>query len=47
MFPVYGAKCVSRKAVHNWVEQFSQGRLKDEDDARRSAKVTETTAKDF
>jgi hypothetical protein len=24
MFPVYGGKCLSRKAVHNWVEKFSQ-----------------------
>jgi hypothetical protein len=23
MFPVYGVKCLSRKAVHNWVEKFS------------------------
>jgi hypothetical protein len=22
-FPVYGAKCLSRKAVHNWIEKFS------------------------
>jgi hypothetical protein len=21
MFPVYGGKCLSRKAVHNWVEK--------------------------
>jgi hypothetical protein len=28
MFPVYGGKCLSRKAVHNWVEKFSQGRSK-------------------
>jgi hypothetical protein len=21
MFPVYGVKCLSRKAVHNWVEK--------------------------
>jgi hypothetical protein len=27
MFPVYGGKCLSRKAVHNWVQKFSQGRL--------------------
>jgi hypothetical protein len=26
MFPVYDGKCLSRKAVHNWVEKFSQGR---------------------
>jgi hypothetical protein len=23
MFPVYGGKCSSCKAVHNWVERFS------------------------
>jgi hypothetical protein len=27
MFPVGGGKCLSRKAVHNWVEKFSQGRF--------------------
>jgi hypothetical protein len=27
-FPVYGGKCLSRKAAHNWVEKFSQGRSK-------------------
>jgi hypothetical protein len=25
MFPVYGAKFLLRKAVHNWVEKLSQG----------------------
>jgi hypothetical protein len=25
MFPVYGGKCLSRKAVRSWVEKFSQG----------------------
>jgi hypothetical protein len=28
MFPVNGGKCLSRKAVHNWFEKFSQGRSK-------------------
>jgi hypothetical protein len=28
MFPVYGGKCLSHKAVHNWVKKFSQGRSK-------------------
>jgi hypothetical protein len=23
MFPFYGVKCLSRKAVHNWIEKFS------------------------
>jgi hypothetical protein len=26
IFPVYGGKCLSRKAVRNWVEKFSQER---------------------
>jgi hypothetical protein len=34
MFPVYGGKCLSCKAVHNWVETFSEGRSKVSDDAR-------------
>jgi hypothetical protein len=32
MFPVYGGKCLLSKAVHNWVEKFSQRRLKFADD---------------
>jgi hypothetical protein len=43
-FPVYG-KYLSRKALHNWVEKFSQGRSKVADDARLSAEVAETTVK--
>jgi hypothetical protein len=38
IFYVYGEKCLSRKAVHNCVEKFSQGRLKvadDETDVRK------------
>jgi hypothetical protein len=42
MFPVYGLKCLSRKAVHNWVEKFSKGRSKVADDARPGAAVVET-----
>jgi transposase len=34
MRPVYGGKFLSCKAVHNWVEKFSQGRSKVADDAR-------------
>jgi hypothetical protein len=33
-FPVYIGKCLSRKAFHNWVDKFSQGRSKVADDAR-------------
>jgi hypothetical protein len=32
MFPVYGGNCLSRKAVHNWVQKFSQRRSKVADD---------------
>jgi hypothetical protein len=34
MYLVYGGKCLPRKAVHNWVEEFSQGRSKVADRAR-------------
>jgi hypothetical protein len=34
MFPVYGGKCLSRKAVHKWVEKFSLGRSKVADDTQ-------------
>jgi hypothetical protein len=40
-FLVYGEKCLSRKAVHKWVEKISQGRSKVADDAE----VAETTIK--
>jgi hypothetical protein len=45
MFPVYGGKCLPRKAVHNEVEKLSQGRSKVADDARPGARVAETTVK--
>jgi hypothetical protein len=32
IFPVYGGNCLLRKAVHSWVEKFSQGRSKVADD---------------
>jgi hypothetical protein len=43
MFPVYGGKSLLRKAVDNWVEQFSQGVSKVADDARPVAEVVDTT----
>jgi hypothetical protein len=45
MSPVYVGKCLPRKAVHNWVEKLSQGRLKVADDARPGAEVGDTTVK--
>jgi hypothetical protein len=47
MFSVYDEKCLSRKAVHDWVEKFSQGRSKVADDARTCVEVAETTVKGF
>jgi hypothetical protein len=48
MFPVYGRKCLSRKAFHSWVEKFSQGRSNVEDNARQGAEVAETQqSRDF
>jgi hypothetical protein len=41
IFPLYGGKCLSCKAVHNWVERFS-----DEED-ETDAEVAERTDKDF
>jgi hypothetical protein len=45
MFPVYGGKCLSRKAVHNCVKKFSQERSKVADDAWPGAQVPEATVK--
>jgi myo-inositol catabolism protein IolC len=47
MFPVYGGKCLSRKAVHNWVEKFSQGRSKFADDETEVRKWLRQQSKDF
>jgi hypothetical protein len=43
MSPVYDEKCLSRKAVHGWVEKFSQGRSKVADDARPGRPVAIAT----
>jgi hypothetical protein len=43
MFPIYDGKCLPRKAVHNWVEKFTQGLSKDADGAGPGAEVVETT----
>jgi hypothetical protein len=45
MFPVYGEKYLSPKAVDNWVEKFSQGRSKVADDGPPGAEVAETSQK--
>jgi hypothetical protein len=45
IFLIYIGKCLLRKVVHNWVEKFSQGRLKVADDAQPGAEVAKTTFK--
>jgi hypothetical protein len=47
MFPVYGGKCLSRKAIHSWVEKFSQVRSKDPDDETEVRKWLRQQSKDF
>jgi hypothetical protein len=47
MFPVYGEKCLTLKAVHNWIEKFSQGLSKVADDALPGVEVTESSQKTF
>jgi hypothetical protein len=34
MLPMYGGHCLSRQAVHNWVQKFSEGRTSIEDEHR-------------
>jgi hypothetical protein len=41
MFPVYGGKCLLRKAFHNWIEKFPQVRSKVADDAGPDAEMME------
>jgi hypothetical protein len=43
MFPIDGGKCLSHKAVHSWVEKFSQGRSKVADDTRPRRPVETAT----
>jgi hypothetical protein len=43
LFSVYGGKCLSHKAIHIWVEKFSQGCSKVADDAESA----ETTVRNF
>jgi hypothetical protein len=43
IIPGCGGKCLSRKAAHNWVDKFSQGRSKVADDARPDRPVKTAT----
>jgi hypothetical protein len=39
MFPAHGGKCLSHKAVHNWVKKICQGRSKVTGNAIRKSQV--------
>ena len=39
MLPMYGEHCLSRQAVHNWVQKFSEGRTSIEDERRAGRSV--------
>jgi hypothetical protein len=47
IFPFYGGKCLSRKAIHNQVDKFSQGRSKVADDETEVRKWLRQQPKDF
>ena len=34
MLPMYGEHCLSRQALHNWVQKFSEGRTSIEEKHR-------------
>ena len=41
MLPMYGEHCLSRQAVHNWVQNLSEGQtgIEDEHQAGRSVEI--------
>jgi len=43
MLPMYGKHCLSRQAVHNWVQKFSEGRTSMEDEHRSRRPVAIAT----
>jgi hypothetical protein len=47
MFSVYSEKCLSRKAVRNLVDKFSQGRSKVSDDETEVRNWVRQQSKDF
>jgi hypothetical protein len=47
MFPLYGGKCLSHKAVHNWVDKLFHGRPKVSDDETVARNWLRQQSKDF
>jgi hypothetical protein len=47
MFPVYDGKCLSRKAVHSWVEEHGKRFADDEEIETKMRKWMKRQSKDF
>ena len=47
MLPMYGEHCLSRQAIHNWVQKFSEGRTIIEDEHRAGRPVEIATSETF
>ena len=50
MLPMYGEHCLSRQAVRNWVQKFSEGRTSIEDEHRvgpQCARGSDSNHKNF
>ena len=47
MLPVYGEHCLSRQAIHNWVQKFSEGWTSIEDEHRAGRPVEIATPETF
>ena len=45
MLPTYGEHCLSRQAVHNWAQKFSEGQTSIEDEHRAGRPVVPTATK--
>ena len=47
MLPMYGEHCLSRQAIHNWVQKFLEGRTSIEDEHRAGRPVEIATPETF
>jgi len=47
MLPMYGEHCLSRQAINNWVQKFSEGRTSIEDEHRAGRPVEIATPETF
>jgi len=47
MPPLCGEQCLSRQAVHNWVQKFSEGRTIIEDEHRVDGLRSDSNHKNF